>query len=238
MTQRMIHSDAPRWASFFLSSGGARRIDRRYRRPSVVLLLSALAALSACSSSAPEILRIDARLVVTDSVITGARSERIQIAVEVRDADGTGEISELEVAILDAGVAWFIPPERQIRTESDGALWISAPNLSLNGTVPAGRWHVAVRDLSGRVAEREVIAPVAPADASLRLEPARPPYTHLVVPAGMTAVYASGPDERRIDIPSAGRVRLAPATAELLSSGEWYLVGEVARDVLIESGPW
>lgn len=165
----VLPRDAPGNGRFFVSP--------RFR---TVLVLAFLLVYGGCSSSDPQIMQVDHYVTVSAS---GTRTierdehrlqaaapsdaaetdvlEALVVSVDLFDADGSGEIAELEVLLSTSNLYWTLDVEDLAYHERDGQQWYTTAPLTIDGRsrIPRGPVVITVTDLSGRQDRREVQLP-------------------------------------------------------------------------------
>ncbi len=127
-----------------------------------VLLLVATGAFSGCSSSDPEIMQVDMRIIATYSPQSDSVQEHLQVRLDLHDPDGIEEVTVLTVTHEATGLFWRMESSDVRRHSRDGQEWFSFDVLPVPGgaEVPRGSFRVEVEDLSGRLGERSVAIPL------------------------------------------------------------------------------
>lgn len=195
-----------------------------------------------CSSADPEIMQVDTRIVAFFDPETGSVLEELHVANDLFDADGTGEISEINVSHERSGLQWRQKAESFQPLSRDGQQWfpfVAAPVPPMR-TIPRGTYRIEVSDLSQATAVAETTLPLT--------VPSSEPGDFAVVegravrlPAGKNeiTVLLQGDGEprfRRITLESEeGTISLPDSRPP--DSSVW-LVFEVDRYLLRVSGPW
>ena len=238
---------------FFLS----RRLGRSRRTPEVRAFVAALwvLAFGACSSSDPQILQIDARLIVSGVPPGENIEERLSVFVDVFDPDGEGELDTLTVAYEDFDLVWRLDGSTWRYHPRDGQHWYGSDRLRLPGPsrMPRDTLVVTVTDLSGREASQTVSIPttVPEVDAGAF---ARIVDGDLLLPDDVRRLYVTrrapevAPMSTELEWPLEMVERVIPWSA-LLSPGtqpladvsgetDVFLIVEWSPWLWIESGPW
>ncbi len=116
-----------------------------------------LVIFGSCSSAHPEIMQVEARIIVSAPEF----QERLSLFVEGNDPDGIDDISWMVVEYPDLFLGWRIEEETLVRFNDEGQYWFGSDTISLpqGDTLPRGRLTVILGDLSGRTDARELTLP-------------------------------------------------------------------------------
>ncbi len=123
----------------------------------IASLMLGLGAVSGCSSANPEIMQVEARIVLS----APGTFERLSLFVEGHDPDGIDDIAWMVVEYPDLLLGWRIEEETMVRFTDDGQHWFGSDNITLpqGATLPRSRLNVILGDLSGRTDTREITLP-------------------------------------------------------------------------------
>ncbi len=212
-------------------------------------------AFAACSSSDPQILQIDARLIAGGVPHQEEVEERLSVFVDVYDPDGEGELDTLTIAYEDFDLSWNLDGSTWRYHPRDGQHWYGSDRLRLRGRsrMPRDTLVVTVIDLSGREASQTVTIPTTVPEA----EPdafARIADGNLVVPADARRLYVTrsasdaSPISTELEWPLDTEERIVPwsslvsdtaqQAAELSDGTDIFLIVEWSPWLWMESGPW
>ncbi|MFW5693765.1 MAG: hypothetical protein ACOCYB_01255 [Alkalispirochaeta sp.] len=256
----LLHRDAPGNGRFFVSS--------LRRRITGTLTLLVGAGLLGCSSADPQIMQVDHYVVVSatapEEAVIGTVDPRRQapatdvgealiVSVDVFDADGSGELAELDVRLPEADLYWTIDVEDLSYHEQDGQQWYTTSPLVIDGLsrVPRGPVLITVTDLSGRQDRREVQLPRTLPEPTQDLL-ARMDATGTIVPAedaeSLTVVVES--EEGRRDVRHVSDVSETVLVTDVFDEASLQRLRDAEQPVRVwvlhdwgtriqsESGPW
>ena len=209
---------------------------RRLQFPLLVLVFVG------CSSSDPEIMQLDPRIVATFDPQRERIVEELHVISDVFDADGSEEISEITVIHQRRGLQWRGENQMLQPVSRGGQQWfpfVAAPIPPMR-EIPRGTYRIEVSDLSQATAVAEAALPLS--------IPSSTPEDFAVV-AGSEILLPNGVDEitlilrseseprvRRIHLQSDREAIPLPENRPPGSS-MWIVVG-IDRYLLRVSGPW
>lgn len=124
-------------------------------------LLLAAAALPSCTSAAPELLAVEARLEERPS--EGGSYESLSVFGDVRDSDGLDDIEALWVVNDEAELSWQLDDTNWTALSESGETWLGGAGLSMAdyGPLPRGRYRLVIANLAGKRAEASFELPEA-----------------------------------------------------------------------------
>ncbi|MEI8096245.1 MAG: hypothetical protein WCG80_18690 [Spirochaetales bacterium] len=171
------------------SRGTVRSIGTLF---ALALAALALAELSACSNSQPQIGQVFSQVNQVWSPTAKVWQPRLSVFVLVSNADGIEDIDRLHLVHDNSRLVWSLEPSQWTRIDRTGEMWLGANNLSVPGDsgpaeIPTGAWKVLVLSKAGQQAESAFVIPPPP-PGNL---PPRPPV-RLDLPAGWSATERQG----------------------------------------------
>jgi len=153
------------FVDFLFSPGGVPALNGLF----ILFVLLIVLLLVGCSSSDPEIMQVDLKIVaslsppVNSDGLTTQVTEYLQVRMDVHDPDGNDEVAGLAIIHDASGLFWETDIAGVRTLERDGQNWLSFDALPVPGSqrVPRGVYRVEVEDLSGRRGVRTVTLPFA-----------------------------------------------------------------------------
>jgi hypothetical protein len=258
----MYPHEAPGNGRFFVGNTSDRpkkRVTscRRALFPLIGLILLA-AVFPGCSSSEPEIMQVDMRIIATYSPEDGTIREHLQVRLDIHDPDGIEEISSLTVIHESTGLFWTVDSSEARRHSRDGQEWFGFDLYPVSGNrrVPRGTFRVETEDLSGRQGNRTVSIPLnTPTAGPESFGTFQGATLNLPVNAGSTTeekVYLFRRPSEPEDAEEPEHVYLLDLSEhsepivdrELLpgdlrpGQGEVWVLREAGRYIWYRSGPW
>ena len=116
------------------------------------VLAVALALLTGCETSPPELYELQWLLLDFDDRELDQRYESLSLFVRAGDADGADDLDELYVLFDDGELFWRLTAVTWTRTEHEGATWIGSTTISMPGRepFPPGEYRLLLLDRGGQ----------------------------------------------------------------------------------------
>jgi hypothetical protein len=129
-------------------------------RVALAVIAGVAAATASCSSSDPQIMQTDVRVVATYDPRTGDTVERLSVSVDVHDPDGAEDLELVRTVLHPYDLVWECPVSETFRIRDAGTDWYVCDDIAPpEGTAPF-RLTIEVEDKSLRTAGTEVTVPV------------------------------------------------------------------------------
>lgn len=132
------------------------------RRLAAIALACVVWPLASCSSHAPELRSVAARLFVRPE--GQSRAERLSVFANAYDEDGFADLSVLYLIHDESGLFWKLDEENWTEKDESGDTWVGSPELAsfeASGAdaatglaFPRGPYRLVLVDKSGERAER------------------------------------------------------------------------------------
>lgn len=221
--------------------------------------LAAIIFFPGCSSADPEIMQVEARIIISRGGASLAEpshrdesmEERLSVHVDARDPDGIDDIGWMVVEFPRHGIGWHLEGETLRSRAADSRHWFGSDDLVVPGLpqLPRGTLRVTLGDLAGRTAVREVQLPprgVYPQEGDfpgLRQSASGDDVLFVPAPAGQRHFLVSRDHRRELYIPegitaadAARGVRLTREEVQRFSPGPVWVIAEVTPALWLEWG--
>ncbi len=222
--------------------------------------------LVACSSTDPEIMQTEVRLIDSYYPFDAVIEHRLSVAIDIHDSDGAEDVEKVRVLLPTRRLEWERNVEQLRRYDRDGRRWFVADDLSVPVPNVSGPLVLFVEDKSQRTTEAQLVIPPIesvggsdtfpvmvvstneinerPPEAD-RYETAVEAEARVRVPPRTDLVYLivretdgrlGAPVEIRVNAQS--EVVLPDSLVDRVGGRSFYLLNRISPTQWRESGPW